>query len=153
MRGTVSEVSATFVASTTRRFGPGLNTRSWSAAESRAYSGRISVSRYCRRDSSRWASRISRSPGRNTSTSPGPPPRLRSATISSSTAAMCSALPCCMRSPVSPTGRQRSSTGYARPSTDTTGAPPKCSAKRAVSMVAEVTMIFSSGRFAASRLR
>jgi hypothetical protein len=36
MRGTVNEVSATLVASTMRRFGPGLNTRSWSRADSRA---------------------------------------------------------------------------------------------------------------------
>ena len=40
--------------------------------------------------------------------------------------------------------RQRTSTGYARPSTSTTGAPSKCSAKRAVSIVAEVTMSFRS---------
>ena len=50
--------------------GPGLNTRSWSRADSRAYSGSTSVSRYLRRSSARCASRISRSPGRNTSTSP-----------------------------------------------------------------------------------
>jgi hypothetical protein len=43
MRGTVSEVSATLVASTMRRCGPGLNTRSWSRPDSRAYSGRTSV--------------------------------------------------------------------------------------------------------------
>ena len=43
MPGTVSEVSATLVANTIRRPACGANTRCCSAAESRAYSGRISV--------------------------------------------------------------------------------------------------------------
>jgi hypothetical protein len=44
MPGTVSEVSATLVASTMRRPEvPGRNTRSCSSTDSRAYSGRISV--------------------------------------------------------------------------------------------------------------
>ncbi len=69
--GTVSEVSATLVASTIRRPGCDWNTRCCSAADSRAYSGRISVSRrFCARSASA-VSRISRSPLRKTSTSPG----------------------------------------------------------------------------------
>ncbi len=73
MPGTVSDVSATLVASTIRRPEvPGLNTRSCSSTDSRAYSGRISVAGgWCLRKASA-ASRISRSPGRNTSTSPRP---------------------------------------------------------------------------------
>ena len=43
MPGTVSDVSATLVASTTRRPVCGANTRCCSAVDSRAYSGRISV--------------------------------------------------------------------------------------------------------------
>ena len=78
MPGTVSEVSATLVASTMRR--PllcGWKTRCCSASESRAYSGRTSTDEPGGRG---WAnlsfsasavSRISRSPERNTRMSPG----------------------------------------------------------------------------------
>ncbi len=45
MPGTVIEVSATFVASTTRRPPPGAKTRCCSAALSRAYSGSTVVTR------------------------------------------------------------------------------------------------------------
>ena len=72
INGTVSEVSATLVASTMRRCGPGWNTRSWSFADSRAYSGSTSVWRYLRFSSAWCASRISRSPGRKTKVSPMP---------------------------------------------------------------------------------
>ena len=72
MPGTVSEVSATLVVSTMRGAAPVSKTRSCSACDSRANSGRISTpGGWCLRSSSA-ASRISRSPGRNTSTSPGP---------------------------------------------------------------------------------
>ena len=39
------------------------------------------------------------------------------------------------------------STGYNRPETSMIGAPPKCSLNACVSIVAEVTMSFKSGRF------
>ncbi len=77
-------------------------------------------------------------------------PRGSSAVISSIASATCSAV---LVSPRSGGGRQRTSTGYARPSTSTTGAPPKCSAKRAVSIVAEVTISLRSGRRTSRRLR
>ncbi len=73
MPGTVSEVSATLVASTTRRAAPGArrwNTLCWSAADSREYSG--STSSLSRPASASAVSRISRSPDRNTRMSPGP---------------------------------------------------------------------------------
>ena len=79
MPGTVRDVSATFVASTIRRRTPAParpNTRCCSAMDRRPNSGRISVP--ARRvvpatTPVRWsaASRISRSPGRNTRMSPG----------------------------------------------------------------------------------
>ncbi|CFN63487.1 Uncharacterised protein [Bordetella pertussis] len=73
MPGTVSEVSATLVASTTRRALPrGWKICSCSACDSRAYSGSTSVPTGWRLRSASADSRISRSPGRNTSTSPGP---------------------------------------------------------------------------------
>src|SRR5674476_666184 len=79
--GTVSEVSATLVARMTRRVVCRANTRCCSADDSRAYSGSSSTARgwwasvtrgprWLRRASS--ASRISRSPERNTRMSPGP---------------------------------------------------------------------------------
>ena len=43
-RGTVREVSATLVASTTRRCVPGVKTSAWRAAPTRAYSSSTSVS-------------------------------------------------------------------------------------------------------------
>src|ERR1035441_483935 len=74
MPGTVSEVSATLVASTTRRVkleaARRWNTLCCSAADSREYSG--STSRRSRPDSRSAVSRISRSPLRNTRMSPGP---------------------------------------------------------------------------------
>jgi hypothetical protein len=73
MPGTVSDVSATFVASTNRRrtpaARPGSNTRCCSAAESRPNRGSTSVKR-CRPSSARVVSRMSASVGRKTSTSP-----------------------------------------------------------------------------------
>ncbi len=77
MPGTVSDVSATFVASTTRRvvWGCEENTRCCSAAESREKSGttsRVRPGSGFRSPRASAVSRISRSPGRNTSTSPGP---------------------------------------------------------------------------------
>ena len=72
MPGTVSEVSATFVASTTRRASWGLKTRCCSCGASRAYSGSTSIRDGRRPVSASAVSRISRSPDRNTSTSPGP---------------------------------------------------------------------------------
>src|SRR5665647_1436725 len=79
--GTVSEVSATLVARMTRRVVCRANTWCCSADDSRAYSGSSSTARgwwasvtrgprWLRRASS--ASRISRSPERNTRMSPGP---------------------------------------------------------------------------------
>ena len=74
MPGTVSEVSATLVASTTRRVrleaGRRSKTRCCSAADSREYRG--SMSSRSRPASRSAVSRISRSPDRNTRMSPGP---------------------------------------------------------------------------------
>ncbi len=75
MPGTVSEVSATLVASTIRRLPPVLKTRFCSCRESRPKSGRISEPASLRSretTSCRWsaASRISRSPGKKTRMSP-----------------------------------------------------------------------------------
>ena len=50
------------------------------------------------------------------------------------------------RSSSSAGGSYSTSTGYVRPSTCTTGAPPKNSEKRSVSMVAELMMTLRSGR-------
>ncbi len=87
MPGTVSDVSATLVASTIRRPGCGAKTRCCSAADSRAYSGSTSTGSTaearCRRSASA-VSRISRSPEKKTSTSPGP--STRSSSTASSTA-------------------------------------------------------------------
>ncbi|GAB4932590.1 hypothetical protein MAHJHV61_18740 [Mycobacterium avium subsp. hominissuis] len=69
MPGTVSDVSATLVASTTRRPVWGANTFCCSAVGSRAYSGSTSVCFSAVKASA--VSRISRSPDRNTNTSPG----------------------------------------------------------------------------------
>ena len=73
--GTVREVSATLVASTIRRCEEGENTRFCSAMDSLPNSGRIWVPAserwesmtFCRAS---WASRISRSPAKNTRMSP-----------------------------------------------------------------------------------
>ena len=73
--GTVSDVSATLVASTIRRPRCGWKMRCCSAADSRAYSGSTSVFGSSRRRRCSAASWISRSPLRNTSTSPGPTAR------------------------------------------------------------------------------
>ena len=75
MPGTVSEVSATLVASTIRRCEDGANTRFCSAMDSRPNSGRIWVPARERCESmtlcsASWASRISRSPAKNTRMSP-----------------------------------------------------------------------------------
>jgi hypothetical protein len=72
MPGTVSDVSATLVASTTRFPRDGVKTRCWSDDDSRAYSGSTSVPSRTHPGSASAVSRISRSPDRNTSTSPGP---------------------------------------------------------------------------------
>lgn len=69
MPGTVSEVSATLVASTTRGRPDGLNTRCCSAVASRAYSGSTSTRSPSLPRSTSAVSRISRSPERKTSTS------------------------------------------------------------------------------------
>ena len=133
--GTVSEVSATFVASTTRRRPQGVNSACWRSADIRAWSGNSSVSASPRRPSRASVSRISRSPERNTSTSPG------SSRISSSAPATLSGT----SSPSSP-GRYRISTGWVRPSTSTTGAPSKNARSFPTSRVAEATTTRSSGR-------
>ena len=76
MPGTVSEVSATLVASTTRRPVCAAKTRCCSAADSRAYSGRISVPSAALRD--QLAQRVGGVPDlplaglRKTRMSPGP---------------------------------------------------------------------------------
>ena len=89
MPGTVSEVSATFVASTTRRLVCGSNTRCCSAADSRPYSGSTSrpaaAAAPSAPPSASAVSLISRSPLRKTRMSPGPAER------SSATASM---MPC-----------------------------------------------------------
>ena len=75
MPGTVSDVSATLVASTTRRRLCRSKTLCCSADDSRAYSGttsNASAGRVVSFDSTSAVSRISRSPGRNTRMSPGP---------------------------------------------------------------------------------
>src|SRR5215469_10552872 len=74
MPGTVSEVSATLVASTTRGRWCGWKTRCCSAADSRAYSGSTSTSPGSSASASA-VSLISRSPLRKTRTSPGPSAR------------------------------------------------------------------------------
>jgi hypothetical protein len=80
MPGTVSDVSATLVASTIRRPGWGRKARCCSAVDRRAYSGSSSTSAGSRPRSASAVSRISRSPLKKTRMSPD---RLR---ISSSTA-------------------------------------------------------------------
>ena len=72
MPGTVSEVSATLVASTIRRPVWALKTRCCSAADSRAYSGSTSVARRSIAVIASAASRISRSPEQKTRMSPSP---------------------------------------------------------------------------------
>ncbi len=144
MPGTVTDVSATFVASTTRWWAWGLNAFCWSCTESRLKSGSTSTFGPRRPSSTSFVSRISRSPLRKTSTSPSPSAR------SSSTASpiWSTGSAAATGSPSSPTGSevQRTSTGYVRPLTSTTGAPPKCSAKRPGSIVALVMMSLRSGR-------
>ena len=103
MPGTVSEVSATLVASTTRRVrleaARRSKTRCCSAADSREYSGRMSSRS---RPASRSAvSLISRSPDRNTRMSPGP----------SADSSSIASLIACPWSASSSTGRYRTSTG------------------------------------------
>ncbi len=73
MPGTVSEVSATFVARTTLRPRCGWKILCCSAAESLAYSGSTSRSANAPSASASAVSRISRSPLRKTRMSPGPP--------------------------------------------------------------------------------
>ena len=68
--GTVIDVSATFVLSTMRRPRWGWKMRCCSLDDSRAYSGRTSVSWSWRRRRKSAVSWISRSPDRNTSVSP-----------------------------------------------------------------------------------
>ena len=71
--GTVKLLSATLVASVTRRVFAGANTSSCCASPKRPYSGRISTPRAPARPRNVSAtSKISRSPGRNARTSPGP---------------------------------------------------------------------------------
>ncbi len=72
MPGTVSEVSATFVASTIRLPVCRWKTRCCSACDSRAYRGRTSVNGRAFLLSASAVSRISRSPERKTRMSPGP---------------------------------------------------------------------------------
>src|SRR5574337_1163005 len=137
MPGTVSEVSATLVASTMRLPLPGSKTRSCSAWLKRANSGSTSgcgplrcARAKCWR---RWsaASRISRSPGRNTSTSPAPPSRHSSSTASAIASLMSTsrrvrgvAAAAGFAAPSGSSGRQRISTGYSLPDTWITGAGP-----------------------------
>ena len=85
MPGTVSEVSATLVASTTRRPACGANTRCCSAADSRAYSGSTSV---CGSSLARAARRRCRgSPARRSrNTSMSPEPSVQSSSTASSIA-------------------------------------------------------------------
>ncbi|MNL70611.1 hypothetical protein D3C87_1956410 [compost metagenome] len=71
MPGTVSEVSATLVASTMRRPLCAWNTRFCSLFDKRAYSGKISVWRRSRLLSASAVSRISRSPLIKIRISPG----------------------------------------------------------------------------------
>ncbi len=75
MPGTVSEVSATLVASTIRRPVWRWKTRCCSACDRRAYSGSTSVCGRFFLLSASAVSRISRSPERKTRMSPGPSPR------------------------------------------------------------------------------
>ena len=113
IRGMVSEVSATLVARMRRRWFPGLNTRCWSPSPSRANRGSTSVPGYRRPSSTSAHSRISRSPGRNTSTSPcgSMPPSMSTARAT-----------CCGRSSSSFGGRKNSATGNIRPGASITGA-------------------------------
>ena len=62
MPGTVIEVSATLVASTTRRRAPVRNTLSWSATLNREYKGKTSKPFICASRSFFAVSRISLSP-------------------------------------------------------------------------------------------
>ncbi|CAB4928540.1 unannotated protein [freshwater metagenome] len=154
MPGTVSDVSATFVDSTTRRPECGENTRCCSAAESLAYRGTISVLRRLRSASASAVSRISRSPDRNTKMSPSP------SDISSSTAWQVASTGSrsIVVSPASTVrGRYRISTGNVRPDTSMIGAATpsraKCCANRSGSMVADVMTILRSGRRGSSCAR
>ena len=148
MPGTVKEVSATLVANTMRRPLWLSNTRSWSDWDKRANKGKTSAPRVtalCDKCLRRWslASRISRSPGKNTKMSPEAWP-VQSSSTASAMASFKS------RSRDSSKGRHRISTGKVRPETMMTGAGPvleaKCCAKRSASMVADVTTTFKSGR-------
>ncbi len=112
MRGIVSEVSATFVASTIRFLFPGWKTRCWSPIPSRANSGSISVFRKCLPSNRSAHSLISRSPGRNTSTSPSGSMSFKYSTPRPTCAASSSSsLP----------GKKNSETGNIRPGASITG--------------------------------
>ena len=147
MRGMVSEVSATLVARMRRRWLPGLNTRCWSPRPSLANNGSTSVLRYRRPSNTSAQSRISRSPGRNTSTSPR-----GSISVSISTARAT----CCGSSSSSTGGRKNSATGNIRPGASITGAGrlsvPKNDANAPASSVAEEMTTLRSGRLSSSRL-
>ena len=100
MPGTVSDVSATFVANTMRRPLDGVNTRRCSPMDSRAYSGTISAPEPSRCAKAFAVSRISRSVGKDQDVAAGP---AHSSETAASIAAVCSV-------PVSG-GRYRNSTG------------------------------------------
>ena len=135
------EVSATFVAITTRRFAPGEKIRCCSADDCRPNKASTSIRLPANRPSSKSrVSRMSRSVGIKISTSPA------SVSINASSAAATAASMKCGSSSSSATGRYRTSTGYNRPETSMIGAPPKCAANASVSIVADVTITFKSGR-------
>jgi hypothetical protein len=156
MPGTVSEVSATLVASTTRRpWMRGEHARLLLGRLAREQRQHFSAGGWCLRSASA-ASRISRSPGRNTSTSPGP---LRCASSTASTMASLRSVRARLSffsSWVRP-GSGSVSIGCRRPDTSITGAGfaamPKCRLKRSASSVAEVTISFSPAASAAADLQ
>ncbi len=142
--GTVSDDSATEVASTTRRRSAGDSTASCTAAGARPCTW--STSTAPRSPSSPATRAISPTPGRKQSTSPG-----RSASARRTTDAVWASsagstrIPCGGR-----TGRaggaHTTSTGWETPAASTTGAPPSSRAHPCASVVAEAATSRSSGR-------
>ncbi len=140
IRGIVIDVSATFVATITRRRRPGAKILCCSPDGSRPYSGSTSNPLPNRPPSISHASRMSRSAGMNTSTSPS------SVSINASSTAATASSTYPPSSSASSGATCLISTGNIRPDTSITGAPPKACANASVSIVADVTSSFRSGR-------
>ena len=161
--GTVSEDSATFVATTTRRRPSGLGARaaSWALAGRRPCSGRTSTFPGALARRRETTSSTSRAPGRKTSTSPERSARARS-TVTATWARNSRGTPRGPRRPVRPGGAHTSSRGWRRPGTSTSGAapsdvpseappeePPRMRRRRSASSVADMATRVRSSRRAA----